>query len=100
MHTLAMRRRVACSFAVKATYTRRLLDGRDEPAAPPYDRGYARTQPVAGDTALLRARGRQIRPALQPVARPARAGGNPRLSDPPHRDRHLMGRFQRRGLGP
>ena len=66
MHTLAMRRRVACPFAVKATYTRKLLDGRDEPAAPPHDRGHAGAKPVAGDAALLRARGRQIRPALQP----------------------------------
>jgi hypothetical protein len=36
-----MRKRAACSFAVKATYTRRLLDGRDEPAAPPHDRRHA-----------------------------------------------------------
>ncbi|MFL5280355.1 MAG: tyrosine-type recombinase/integrase, partial [Rhodopila sp.] len=33
-------------------------------------------------------------------ARPARVGRSPRLSDPPHRDRHLVGRFQRRGLRP
>src|SRR4051794_41480708 len=71
---------------------RRSPDGRNEPAAPPHDRGHAGTQPVAGDAALLRARGRQIRPALQPIARPARAGGSPRLSDPPHNDRHLIWR--------
>ena len=34
------------------------------------------------------------------IARPARAGGNPGLSDPPHHDRHLVGRLQRRGLRP
>jgi integrase/recombinase XerD len=42
---------------------------------------------LSPDAALLRARRRQIRPAFQPASRPARAGGSPRLPDPPHDDR-------------
>src|SRR3954454_22229620 len=80
--------------AVKApSLIRRSPDGRNEPAAPPHDRGHAGAQSVAGDAALRRARGRQIRPTLQSIARPARAGGSPRLSDSPHYNRHFVGRL-------
>jgi hypothetical protein len=54
---------------------RRPPNGRDNPAAPAHDRGHAGAQPVAGNTALLRARRCQIRPPFQPITRPARARG-------------------------
>ena len=56
--------------AVEAPTSKEAANGRDDPAAPTHDRGYAGPQSVAGNTALLRARRRQIRAAFQPVARP------------------------------
>jgi integrase/recombinase XerD len=55
-------------------------------------------QLFAGNTTLLRTRGRQIRSILQAVARPAGAGGGAGLPDPARRNGHLMGRLQCRGF--
>src|SRR5208282_215749 len=73
-----------------ATLERETPDDRDEPPTPPYDRGHDGPQSVAGDPAILRSRGRQIRPFLQPFAGAAWPGGCPHLSGSPCRWRDIM----------
>src|SRR5271156_6449134 len=64
------------------TLERETPDDRDEPAAPPHDRGYDGSQSFAGNPAILRSRRRQIRPLLRPFAGETRSGRRPRLSGP------------------
>jgi len=44
-----------------------IADGRDEPAAPPHDRGHDGTQSVTGDAAIICACRGQVRPLLRPL---------------------------------
>src|SRR5580704_16281042 len=65
------------------TLERETPDDRDKPPAPPHDRGHVGPQPVAGDAAILRARGCQVQPLLRPFARATWPGGRPRLPGAP-----------------
>src|ERR1700682_348970 len=50
-------------------------DGRDEPCAPPHDRGHDGPQSVAGDATILRPRGLEVQPVFRPLAGSAGSGG-------------------------
>ena len=65
------------------TLERETPDDRDKPPAPLHDRGHDGPQPVTGDPAILRARGRQVRPLLRPFAGATWPGGGPHLPGAP-----------------
>src|SRR5216684_2458649 len=75
-------------------------DGRDEPSAPPHDRGHDGPQSVAGDATILRACRGKVQPVFRPLAGSAGSGGRARLSGPSRRERHLVGGTEPDGLRP
>jgi integrase len=57
-----------------------VTDGPVEPSSPPHDRGHDGPQHVAGDAAILRQRGLEVRPIFRQVARAAEPGRRSRFS--------------------
>ena len=76
-----------------------LSDGRDQPSAPPHDRGHDGPQSLAGDTAILRPRGVEVQPVFRPVAGQADAGGRSHLPGPPRLEGRGVGEPQPDGGG-
>src|SRR5260370_8473203 len=75
-------------------------DGRDEPTAPPHDRGHDGPQSVAGDATILRACGLEVQPIFWPFSGSAGSGRRPGLPGPSRRERHLVGGPEPDGLPP
>src|SRR4029078_3483443 len=73
-------------------------DGRDEPSAPPHDRGHDGPQSVAGDATILRVCGGEVQPAFWPLAGAVGPQGRARLSGPSGGERHLLAAAHPNGL--
>src|SRR3546814_20888374 len=69
---------------------RRYPDGYDEPSAPADDRGHGGPQSVAGDAAILPARGGEVQSVFRALAGPAGSGGRAGVPGPPGVDRDLV----------
>ena len=73
-------------------------DGRDEPSAPPHDRGHDRPQSVAGNTTILPACGDEVQPLFRTIPRSVGVGGRSRLSGPSRFDGHFVAGAEPDGL--